>query len=177
MLWRLGGNLTSVSKYLKGQCKEKEARLFSVVPSARTRGHGHTLKHSRFLWTSGYTFLLRGWASTWHRLPKEVMESPSLEIFNSHLDMVLGNCLSRGGMDQMTSRDLFQTEPCCDSAQLPATRTEALALFHIGSRLTDWYLSVHQWLSLWLYLKRVLKCFDWTRIHSLATKAARPPNH
>ncbi|KFW09687.1 hypothetical protein N327_05914, partial [Fulmarus glacialis] len=27
----------------------------------------------------------------WHRLPGEVVESPSLEIFESHLDMVLGN--------------------------------------------------------------------------------------
>ena len=29
----------------------------------------------------------------WHRLPWEVVESPSLEIFKSHLDMVLGNWL------------------------------------------------------------------------------------
>ena len=29
----------------------------------------------------------------WHRLPREVVESPSLEIFKSHLDMVLGNQL------------------------------------------------------------------------------------
>ena len=29
----------------------------------------------------------------WHRLPREVVESPSLEIFKSHLDTVLGNRL------------------------------------------------------------------------------------
>ena len=29
----------------------------------------------------------------WHRLPIEAVESPSLEIFKSHLDMVLGNWL------------------------------------------------------------------------------------
>lgn len=27
----------------------------------------------------------------WQELPKEVLESPSSEIFKSHLDMVLGN--------------------------------------------------------------------------------------
>ena len=29
----------------------------------------------------------------WHRLPREVIASPSLEIFKCHLDMVLGNWL------------------------------------------------------------------------------------
>lgn len=37
----------------------------------------------------------------WHRLSREVLESPSLEVSKTHLDTVLGNqlwgtCLSRG---------------------------------------------------------------------------------
>jgi len=31
----------------------------------------------------------------WHRLPREVVESPSLEILKSCLDMVLGNWLNK----------------------------------------------------------------------------------
>lgn len=29
----------------------------------------------------------------WHRLPREIVKSPSMEILRSHLEMVLGNNL------------------------------------------------------------------------------------
>ena len=80
-------------KYLKGRCKEDRARLFPVVPSARTRDNGNTQKHRRFCLNIRKHFFTVRVTKYRNRLPREVVESPSLEIFKSHLDMVLGNWL------------------------------------------------------------------------------------
>lgn len=44
---RARGDPVNISKYLKGGHKEGRARLFSGVPSGRTRDTGHRLKHRR----------------------------------------------------------------------------------------------------------------------------------
>ena len=45
----------------------------------------------------------------WHRLPREVVESPSLEVFKNHRDMALRDVVGgHGGVGLGDLRDLFQ---------------------------------------------------------------------
>jgi len=64
-----------------------------VVPSDRTRGHEHTQKHGRFPRNIRKHFFTVRVTRHWHRLPREAVETPSLEIFRRHLGTVLGSCL------------------------------------------------------------------------------------
>ena len=71
-----------------------------MIPSVRTRGSGHTLIHERVPLNIRKQFVTVRVTKPWHRLPREAVESPSLEIFRSHLDMVLGNQLCVALLEQ-----------------------------------------------------------------------------
>lgn len=62
-----------------------------MVPSYSRRGNGHKMKQRRFHLNIRKNFSIVRVTEQWYRLLREVVESPSLEIFKSHLGMVLCN--------------------------------------------------------------------------------------
>ena len=86
-------DLINASKYPKGGCQEDGMRLFSVGPSDWTRGNGHKLKYGKFCLNMRKNFFTLSVTEHWNRLPRGVVDSPSLEILKTHVDEVLCNLL------------------------------------------------------------------------------------
>ncbi|KFV72680.1 hypothetical protein N308_10570, partial [Struthio camelus australis] len=55
--------------------------------------NGHKLKRRRFHLNLRKNFFPVRVTEHWKRLPREVVESASLEIFKTRLDVILGNML------------------------------------------------------------------------------------
>ena len=88
---RLQGGLIAAFQYLKGAYKQEGSKLFERVDNSRTKGNGFKLKEGRFRLDVRGKFFTERVVRCWNRLPREVVDAPSLEVFKARLDGALGN--------------------------------------------------------------------------------------
>ncbi|KFW67153.1 hypothetical protein AS28_05740, partial [Pygoscelis adeliae] len=90
---RLRGDLIAAYQYFKGAYKKDGGKLLSRACCDRTRGNGFKLKGGRFRLDIRKKFFMLRVVKHWHRLPREVVDAPSLETFKVRSDGALSNLI------------------------------------------------------------------------------------
>ncbi|KFP65370.1 hypothetical protein N322_03806, partial [Cariama cristata] len=88
---RFQGDLIATFQYLKGAYKKAEEGLCTGTCRCRTKGNGFKLEEGRYRLDVSKKFFTLRVVRHWNRLPREVVDAPSLEVFKARLDGALSN--------------------------------------------------------------------------------------
>lgn len=78
-------------QFTEKRVSEVGAGWFSQVTNDRTRGNGHKLPQGRFMLDVRKNVFTERILKFWNRLSRDMVDSSSLELFQSCVDMVLGD--------------------------------------------------------------------------------------
>jgi len=90
---RLRGHVIALRGFLRRGRGEGGAELCSLGSNARTCGNGFKLPQGRFRLDIRKHFFTERVVGHWNRLPREVVDAPSLSVFKRHLDHALNDLL------------------------------------------------------------------------------------
>jgi len=88
---KLRGNFIALYSFLRRGRGVGGADLFSLVPSERTHRNGSNLCQGTFRLDFRKHFSTKRVVKHWNRLPRDVVDAPSLSLFKRHLDNALNN--------------------------------------------------------------------------------------
>jgi len=80
-------------QYLEGTYKKDGDKLFSRARCDRIRGNVFKLKEGKFGLDIRKKFFTMRVVRHWNRLPRDVVYSPSVEVFKARLDGALSNLI------------------------------------------------------------------------------------
>jgi len=90
---RLWSDLIADFQFLKESYRKEGDRLFSRVCGDRIKGNGFKLKEGRFKLDIRKKSFTARVVRHWNRLPRDVVDDPSLETFKAGLDQALSNLI------------------------------------------------------------------------------------